>query len=84
MAKFTRAGKHSAVLKKIELPNTESMRLHLVHIKARVATNIKFIFGSNIEASIKSAPFDGPKGIWVVDMKGANDGKTTLKAQFVW
>ncbi len=82
MAKFTGTGNHNVTLKEIELPKTESKRLHLVDVKARVATDIKLTFGSNIKASIKRVPFDGSKGIWVVDIKGRNDGKTTLTAQF--
>ncbi len=82
MANFTSTRDHSVALNDIELPNTESKRLHLVDIKARVSTDIKLVFGSNIEASIKSSPFDGPKGIWVVDIKGISNGQATLKAQF--
>ena len=82
MGKFTTVGNHNVVLKKVELPNTETKRLHLVDVKARVASDIKLMFGTNIDASIKLAPFDGPKGIWVVDIKGKANGTTTLKAEF--
>ncbi len=82
MAKFTSTGDHSVALKEVDLPDTESKRLHLVDMKVRTATDIKLVFDSNIKASIKSSPFDGPKGIWIVDIKGVANGKTTLKAQF--
>ena len=82
MPPFTSTSNHSVSLTQIELPNATSKRLHLVGVKARVASDIKLLFDSNIEALIISSPYDGPKGIWIVDIKGKANGKTTLKAQF--
>lgn len=82
MAKFTSTKKHSDSLTEIELPSTSTTRIHLVGVKARVVADIKLIFESNIDATIKSSPFDGPKGIWVVDIKGKSNGETKLKAEF--
>ncbi|TQV78713.1 hypothetical protein FKG94_11840 [Exilibacterium tricleocarpae] len=77
MGQFTTTGNHSIALKEIELPVTESKRLHLVGVKARVASDIKLVFDKKIEASIKVTPFDGPKGIWVVDVKGISKSTET-------
>jgi len=82
MGKFTTTSNHNTALKKIDLPNSDKKRLHLVDVKARVAADIRLTFDKHINASIKTAPFDGPKGIWVVDIEGKENGNTTLKAQY--
>jgi len=66
----------------VDIPNTESKRLHLVDVKARVATDIKLVSGTNVVAKVRTSPFDGPKGIWIVEITGSVNGTTTLKAEF--
>lgn len=59
MGKFTTTENHSIALDEVELPNTETRRLHLVNVKSRVAADIYLESGNNIEAQIKTIPFDG-------------------------
>lgn len=82
MAKFTSTTDQNAELKLIEIPNNESRRVYLVDVKARVATDIEIISGKSITAKLNSSPFDGPKGIWIIDLKGVEVGKTILQAKF--
>ena len=82
MAKFTSTSNHNVALTEIDLPNSEKTRIHLVDVKARVASDIKLVFGSHIQASIRNSPYDGPKGIWIVDVEGKSTGKATLSAEF--
>lgn len=51
-------------------------------VKARVASDIKLIFDSHIEASINASPFNGPQDIWSIEVKGKLNGIATLRAEF--
>lgn len=82
MAKFTSTTDHTLALTEIRIPKLGSKRVHLVGVKARVASDISLVTSTKLSASIKSAPFDGPKGIWVVDLTGSTNGKTSLKAKY--
>lgn len=81
MGQFTSISDHNTALKDIEIPSSEKKRVHLVGAKARISTDIKLTHGKNIEATIKASPFNGPKGIWVIDIKGIENGETTLTAE---
>lgn len=82
MGSFTSTSNHNVALKKIEFPKADNKRLHLVDVKARISSDITLVHDKHIEATIKSSPFNGPKGIWVIDIKGVTNGQTTLKAEY--
>lgn len=82
MASFTRVNQHSQPLTKLDLPVGDSQRLHLVGVKARVANDITLTTSANgATASLKSSPFDGPRGIWVVELTGVSAGTIKLEAK---
>jgi len=82
MTRFTTTTNHSTAIKEIQLPRNSNKRIHLVGIKARVSTDITLSSSDNITATIKKSPFNGPKGIWIVDIKGKKTGTLTLEAKY--
>lgn len=66
----------------VQIPKGDKKRIYLIDVKARKSAEISLKSGNEIQASLKAAPFDGPKGIWVVEMTGTNIGQTTLEATF--
>lgn len=82
MGKFTNTTNHNVTLQSLEIPKNGTLRVHLVDVKARVSTDITLVKSDKVTATIKSSPFDGPNGIWVVDIKAVGIGKTTLEAKF--
>ncbi len=82
MSHFSDTTNHTTALKEIKLPNNESKRIRLVDVKARVASDISLHTSNNsVTANIKSSPFDGPKGIWNISLKGKSIGTVTLEAK---
>ena len=81
MGQFTSIIDHNTALKNVEIPRSDKKRVHLVGVKARTSADIKLTHGKNIEVAIKSSPFNGPKGIWVIDIKGIENGGAILKAE---
>ncbi|GAP76036.1 hypothetical protein W04_2579 [Pseudoalteromonas sp. SW0106-04] len=70
MAHFSSTSNHSKPITSVSIPENGSRRLHLVGLKARLSGEIKLESNNtNLKAIVKSAPFDGPKGIWVIDIK---------------
>lgn len=82
MAMFTTVSNHNEKLEQIDLPNSESTRVHLVGVKARVSTDITLKTSKEIKATINTSPFDGPKGIWIIDIRGLQNGSTLLEAEY--
>ena len=82
MAMFTSTNDVKTKLTTIQLPKGDIKRVYLVDVKARISTDISLKVGAGIKATIKSAPFDGPKGIWVIDISGNTIGKTSIEANF--
>lgn len=83
MAIFTSTTDHGKALKEIKIPKKGTKRLHLVGVKARVSSDITLKSKSkSISFVLKKSPFDGPKGIWVVDISASAVGKATLEAEF--
>ena len=83
MGKFTEVNKHLTELKEITIPKGDTKRLHLVDVKARVSSDIAFKFNKKLlSVKIGARPFNGPKGIWSVDLKALGVGKVELSAIF--
>ncbi len=83
MGQFTDIRNHETAVTSLSLPTEQNKRLHLVGVKARVASDISLKISSDavISAKINDAPFDGPKGIWVVDLSSkAKQGSATVEA----
>lgn len=82
MPSFTSTTNHDSPIDELELPKGDSHRLHLVDVKARVASDITLEANNkSASATINAAPFSGPKGIWVVTVQAANTGDVVISAK---
>ncbi len=82
-ARFTFIGSHSVPLAQTTMPVNRTKCVHLVGVKAKSYCEITLVSTAAevVSASIHKAPFDGPKGIWCVDLKSYARGKAKIQAR---
>lgn len=85
IGQFTLIGNHSITLSETTLPVGGTKRVHLVGVKVKSFREVKIVSSdaSIVSASIHKAPFDGPRGIWAVDLKSNAKGTARIVAKFL-
>ncbi len=85
IGQFTSVGTHNISLNQTSIMVGSSKRVRLVGIKVKSFSEIKIVSSNPIVVSgtIHKAPFDGPKGIWTVDLKCRAKGSAKILAKFL-
>lgn len=82
MGHFTSTTDGNAALTKVRIAAGTGKRLRLTGVKARIASDISVTssMAAIVAAKLLSAPYDGPKGVWTVDLEAKAEGKAKISA----
>ena len=82
---FTLVGSHSRSLTQTTMPVRSTKRVRLVGVSIKSIDEIKIVSTAPtiVSGRIHKAPFDGPRGIWTIDLTSRTRGKAQILAKFL-